>query len=98
MSAHVLMNLSCGKDIKYMSCRVLYCFFATNLINSIIYRSTNGRFCLSLDIKITLKLYFGVILPLCTQHCYRHQYIISTNGSALLNKMAARAQDMKHLG
>ena len=38
MSAHVLLNLlnKLGKVIKWEACRVLYYFFATSLINSII--------------------------------------------------------------
>ena len=36
------------------------CFFAMSLINSLINRSMNVRFCLSYVIKITLKIHFGV--------------------------------------
>ena len=54
-----------------------YLFFATSLINSIILKSTNIRFYLSYDIKITLKSHFCrnnvMILSLCMQRCYgRH--------------------------
>ena len=36
--AHVLLNLlnELGKEIKYVTCRAFYLFFATSLISSII--------------------------------------------------------------
>ena len=78
MSAHVLLNLlnELGKEIKCEACRAFYLFFATSLLISI-YKSTNIRFYLSYDIKITLKSHFCrnnvMILSLCTQRCYgRH--------------------------
>ena len=53
----VLLNLlnELRKAIKCEACRAFYCFFATSLINSIHDISTNVRFYLSYDIKITLK-------------------------------------------
>ena len=56
MSAHVLLNF---EAIKSGVCRAFYCFFATNLINSISkYKTKNVRFYLSYDNAITLKSQF----------------------------------------
>ena len=60
MSAHVLLNLlnELGKRDKTRGLpSILSLFFATSLINSK-YKSTNARFYLSYDIKITLKSHF----------------------------------------
>ena len=78
MSAHVLLNSlnELGKRDKMRGLPRFYLFFATSLINSI-KKSTNVRFYLSYDIKITLKSYFCrksvILLSLCKQRCYgRH--------------------------
>ena len=80
MSAHVLLNLlnELGKRDKMRSLPSISSLFATSLINSII-KSTNVRFYLSYDFKITLKSHFCrknvILLSLCTQRCYgRHKF------------------------
>ena len=59
MSANVLLNLlnELGKRDKMRGLPSSLSLFATSLINSII-QSTNVRFYLSYDIKITLKSHF----------------------------------------
>ena len=36
MSAHVLLNLCLGKEIKYEACHQFYLFTATSLVNSLL--------------------------------------------------------------
>ena len=71
MSAHVLLNLlnELGKRDKMQGLPRFLSLFC-NEFN----KSTNARFYLSYDIKITLKSHFlsknFMILSLCTQRCY----------------------------
>ena len=74
MSAHILLNLlnELRKRDKMRGLPSILSLFRNEQ-----YRSTNVRFYLSYDIKITFKSHFWrknvIILSLCTQRCYgRH--------------------------
>ena len=79
MSAHVLLNLlnELGKRDKMRGLPSISFLFRNEFNKFNNDKSTNDRFYLSYDIKITLESHFWrlnvIIASLCTQRCYgRH--------------------------
>ena len=81
MSAHVLLNLlnELEKRDKMRGLPSILSLFRNSFNKFKLYKSTNVRFYLSYDIKITLKSHFCrknvMFLSLCTQRCYGHHNV-----------------------
>ena len=94
MSAHVLLNLlnELGKRDKMRGLPSILSIFRNKFNKFNKNKSTNVRFYLSYDIKITLKSHFCrknvILLSLCTQRCYGRHNIsrksITTSGLQIL--------------
>ena len=52
--------------------RLVEIFFQTSFLNSINYRSTNGRFYLSYDGRLTLNSHFSVRMPVYNGGIVKH--------------------------